>query len=52
MSAWLSAANSAAATARGQIMAETSKTQTRMLQDWQRAWTDAWFAMWFPGRRR
>lgn len=51
MSAWLSAANSMTGAARGQIVAEMSKAQTRMIQDWQRVCMDAWLRPWLPGRR-
>ncbi|MCF3974041.1 hypothetical protein [Paracoccus salsus] len=49
MSAWLSAANSVVGVARGQMMAEFSRTQTQMMQEWQRAWMAAWVGMWLPG---
>ena len=52
MSAWLSAANSVAGPMRGAISAEISKAQTRLIQDWQRAWIDASMAFWFPGSKR
>ena len=52
MSAWLSAANTMTGPAHGAIMAEMSKTQTRMIQDWQRAWLDTWMGMWFLGTKK
>lgn len=52
MSAYLSAANSMTGAARGQIMSEYSKAQTRMMQDWQRMWIDGWMQMWFPAASR
>lgn len=48
MSAWLSAANAAGGTARNHVLAEISKTQTKMFEDWYKACSDAWLAMWFP----
>lgn len=53
MSAWLSAANSMNAAARGQMMSEISKAQSQMMQHWQKASIEAWMEMWFPkaGRR-
>ena len=44
MSAWLSAANTMSAGARGQMAAEASRQQTAMTK----AWTEAWMAFWFP----
>lgn len=52
MSAWLSAANTMIAPARGQMMAEMQKAQHQMMQDWQKAWVDACMGMWFPLRRK
>lgn len=52
MSAWLSIANTAAGPVRGAMLAEMSKAQTRLIQDWQRAWIDAYMAFWFPGSKR
>ena len=46
MSMWLSAANSVAGPIRNRMMAEFSKTQRAMLQEWQRAWMDAWMSSW------
>lgn len=51
MSAWLSAANSVLAPARGQIMAEMQKTHHQMMLDWQKLWIESCMAMWFPGSR-
>lgn len=48
MSAWLSAANSMTGAARGQAMAEMSKAQTQMMQEWQRANMQIWQSMMMP----
>lgn len=48
LSAYLSAANTVTNAARGQMMAEFSKAQTQMMQDWQRMWIDAAVQIWFP----
>lgn len=39
MSAWLSAANKVAGTARGQMAAEVAKAQKKMVGDWQKGVT-------------
>lgn len=49
MSAWLSAANQIAAPARGQMMAEASKMQTQMMNEWQKAVMQMWFP-WMNGK--
>lgn len=51
MSAWLSAANSVVAPARGQMMAEMQKAQRQMMLDWQKLWVESCMAVWFPGGR-
>ena len=48
MSAWLSAANRAAAPARGQAMAEMTRRQNAMMQLWTEQATRAWMGVWFP----
>jgi hypothetical protein len=47
MSAWLSAANTAAAPMRGAWAAEASRQQTAMVK----AWTEMWVKMWMPWMR-
>ena len=44
MSVWLSAANSMAAPARGQALAEMHRQQNAMMK----AWTEACVRMWMP----
>ena len=48
MSAWLSAAGTMSAAARGQIAAETSRQQTAMTKAWAEAATAFWMAAMFP----
>lgn len=52
MSAWLSAANSMTAAARGQMMSEISKAQQQMMQDWQKAWLGMWMPATATEKRR
>ncbi|MDO5646350.1 hypothetical protein [Paracoccus sp. (in: a-proteobacteria)] len=42
LSIWLSAVNQIAAPMRGQMMAEMSKMQRKMIRDGQQAWLQAW----------
>ncbi|MDO5704295.1 MAG: hypothetical protein Q4G49_04385 [Paracoccus sp. (in: a-proteobacteria)] len=42
MSMWLSAANKITGPARGQIMAEMTKAQTKAMKDAQKAWLSMW----------
>lgn len=51
MSAWLSAANSMTAAARGQMMSEMSKAQGELIQGAQKAWIDAWMQTWGMGKK-
>ena len=48
MSAWLSAANRAAAPARGQAMAEMTRQQNAMMKVWTEQATRMWMGAWFP----
>lgn len=52
MSAWLSAANSINGAVRNQMLAEFSKTQSRVIKDWQNAWVQTWIEIWFPNNKR
>ncbi len=52
LSMWLTGANSAAGKARAVGTAETSRQQTRLIDQATRFWTDAWFGAAKPKPKR